>query len=86
MISQYFTRNSQPSILIVKRDGVFDLAGRVENTNFTGTETCTALSVIDCLALLWKNRFNAGSFKNLPPPTVRSDFNQRHCGWLIRVP
>jgi hypothetical protein len=86
MISQYFTRNSQPSIFLLKRDGAFDPGGLVENTNFTGMETRTTLSVIDCLALLWKHRLNAGSFKNLPAPTVRSDFNQRHCGWFVRVP
>ena len=54
MISQYFMRNSQPSILLVKRDGAFDHAGRVENTNFTGAEACAALNVVGSKGL-WRN-------------------------------
>jgi len=50
----------------------------VENTNFTGTETRTALSLVDCLTLLWKHRLKVRSFKDFPAPTVRFDFNQRH--------
>jgi hypothetical protein len=39
----------------------------------------TVLRAIDYLTFLWKNRLNAGSFKNLPAPAMRSDFDQCHC-------
>src|SRR5438874_1376303 len=34
----------------------------------------------DGLTFLREHRLNARSFKNLSPPSVRSDFNDCHCG------
>jgi hypothetical protein len=57
---------SQLPICFAERNGAFDLASRVENTDFTGAEARAAVSVVDCLPLLWEHRLNAWRFKNFP--------------------
>src|SRR6266481_937706 len=49
-------------------NGTLELASRIENANLAGTEARATLSVIDCLALLGKNRLNAGCLENFPAP------------------
>jgi hypothetical protein len=80
---------SQLSIGFVERDRAFEVASRVENTNFAAAKARAALSVINCLTLIREHRLNAGCLENLPTPTVRPYFNdcRRTCqaDWLHRL-
>jgi hypothetical protein len=68
-ISGDLLAQSQLSIRLAERNGAFELASRVENTNFTGAEARAALGILDCLTLLWKHRLNAWSFESFPAPS-----------------
>ena len=71
-------RHSQFPIRLVERNCSFELARRIQDTNFTSPEARARFGIVDCLTLLGKHGLNAGSLENFPAPTVRSDFNQCH--------
>jgi hypothetical protein len=53
LVTHSSSRNaSQLSIRLVERNGAFNVAGRVEDTNFTGPEARASFRIVDGLALL----------------------------------
>jgi hypothetical protein len=46
-----------------KCNGAFDLASRIENANFTGTEALARFRIADCLISLPEHRLNPGTAK-----------------------
>jgi hypothetical protein len=50
------------------RNGAFDIAALIENTNLTGAKICAILRIIDRLTFLWKHKFDARRFENFPSP------------------
>jgi hypothetical protein len=69
---------SQFPIRLVKRNGAFKFAARIQNTDFAAAKARAGFRIVDGLTLLWKHRLNARSFKNFPAPSVRFYFNYCH--------
>ena len=58
---------SQLSVRFGERNGAFDIASGVENTNFTGAEASAVLRVVNCLSFLREHRFNARCLQTFQP-------------------
>jgi len=69
---------SQLSVCFVERNCTFDVAGRIQDVNFTRAKACAVPRVIACLILLWEYRLDAGCFESFPAPRVWSYFDYRH--------
>ena len=69
---------SQLSICLAERDGAFELASRIQNTNFTCPEARAGFRIVDGLIFLREHRLDAWSFKNFLARAVRFDLNHRH--------